>query len=129
MYFKVRLAEVSLGNVRSGQSRRIKWLNLLGSKSYMWINSNLLQVDEVVPLLAEGLRAVQKVEDFVDATIGEDCSYECNRQKIPAPKPGHVPSSNGKFNLLAKSKYIKSNKSKISKKLLLSPKKLLVMCN
>ena len=49
----------------------------------------------MVPLIAEGLRAVRKVEDFVDATIGEDCSFECKKGKSPAPKPGHVPTSNG----------------------------------
>jgi hypothetical protein len=54
------------------------------------------QVDEMVPLISEGLRAVQKVEDFVDATIGEDCAFECKGSKVPAPKPGHVPTSNGR---------------------------------
>ena len=58
-----------------------------------WI---LPKVDEMVPLISEGLRAVQKVEDFVDATIGEDCAFECKGSKVPAPRPGHVPTSNGR---------------------------------
>jgi hypothetical protein len=49
----------------------------------------------MMPLISEGLRAVQKVEDFVDATIGEDCAYECTKDKVPAPKLNHVPKSNG----------------------------------
>ena len=53
----------------------------------------------MVPLISQGLRAVQKVEDFVDATIGEDCTYECPKSRVPAPKPHHVPKSNGNFTI------------------------------
>ena len=53
------------------------------------------QVNDMLPLVAEGLKAVQKAEEFIDASIGEECQFECRRGKVPASKPGHRPSSNG----------------------------------
>jgi hypothetical protein len=60
----------------------------------------LFQIDEMIPMITEGLRAVQKVEDFVDAAIGEECHFECSAKgRVPVPRPGHVPSSNGKISM------------------------------
>lgn len=52
-------------------------------------------VDDMLPIISKGIVAVQKVEEFVDATIGEDCSFECPGSQVPRSKQGHVTSSNG----------------------------------
>jgi len=56
--------------------------------------------NELLPLIAKGLKAVQKVEDFVDATIGEDCQFECPNKNLPVPKKGHKPTTNGNQNFI-----------------------------
>ena len=52
-------------------------------------------MNDMLPLLADGLRAVQKAEECFDATIGEDCQFECRKGLTPASNPVHRPSSNG----------------------------------
>lgn len=46
--------------------------------------------------LKQGLKMVQKVEAFVDNTIGEDCQFVCdNPQFVPRPNQNHKPTTNG----------------------------------
>jgi len=52
-------------------------------------------LDQVLPSLQEGLRAVKKFEEFVDNTIEEDCYYECPGGARPQPNSRHSQTSNG----------------------------------
>ena len=35
---------------------------------------------DILPYVKEGVQMVQKAEKFVDSAIGEDCSYECDKE-------------------------------------------------
>ena len=37
---------------------------------------------EVLPYVHEGVKMVQRAEQFVDSAIGEDCTYECDREGV-----------------------------------------------
>ena len=37
---------------------------------------------DVLPYIHEGVKMVQRAEQFVDSAIGEDCTYECEREGI-----------------------------------------------
>ena len=53
-------------------------------------------LDGVLPMLADGLKAVKKFEEFVDNTIEEDCYYECPKgYELRGQKEDHEETSNG----------------------------------
>ena len=37
---------------------------------------------EVLPYVHEGVKMVRRAEQFVDSAIGEDCTYECDREGV-----------------------------------------------
>ena len=47
---------------------------LAGAKKYF---------DGLVPYISDGIKMVDRVEKFVDSTIGEDCTFECRRGLEP----------------------------------------------
>jgi len=60
------------------------------------LGSAKMYLDQVLPMISDGLKAVKKFEEFVDNTIEEDCYFECPRgQKLLGPKQEHVRTSNG----------------------------------
>jgi hypothetical protein len=69
--------------------------DLLSSLKDSLKNAQEYVSNELLPLIAKGLQAAQKVEEFVDATIGEDCQFVCPNKNSPVPKKGHKPSTNG----------------------------------
>lgn len=52
-------------------------------------------LNDLLPLISDGLKAVQRFEEFVDNTIDEDCFYQCPRGQTTLPREGHVGTSNG----------------------------------
>ena len=52
-------------------------------------------LDNVLPMISDGLKAVKKFEEFVDNTIEEDCFFECPNGKLAYPNEKHVKTSNG----------------------------------
>ena len=38
-------------------------------------------LDQVLPMISDGLKAVKRFEEFVDNTIEEDCFFQCPRGK------------------------------------------------
>lgn len=52
-------------------------------------------LDQVLPMISDGLKAVKKFEEFVDNTIEEDCYFECPVGKVIKPNDNHVKTSNG----------------------------------
>ena len=53
-------------------------------------------LNNVLPMISDGLKAVKKFEEFVDNTIEEDCYYECPRgQTLAGARSEHVKTSNG----------------------------------
>ena len=52
-------------------------------------------LDQVLPMISDGLKAVKKFEEFVDNTIEEDCYFECPVGKVIKPNDNHVVTSNG----------------------------------
>jgi len=52
-------------------------------------------LNQLTPLIADGLKAVQRFEEFIDNTIDEDCYFQCPRGKTPVPQKGHVGVTNG----------------------------------
>ena len=52
-------------------------------------------LDQVLPMISDGLKAVKRFEEFVDNTIEEDCYYECPLGKFLRPNEKHVKTSNG----------------------------------
>jgi len=40
-------------------------------------------------------RHIRNVEEFLDATLDEDCVFECPEGWVAKPRPSHVPTSNG----------------------------------
>ena len=47
---------------------------LAGAKKYF---------DDLAPFISDGIKMVDRVEKFVDSTIGEDCTFECRRGLEP----------------------------------------------
>ena len=47
---------------------------LAGAKKYF---------DDLVPYISDGIKMVDRVEKFVDSTIGEECTFECRRGLEP----------------------------------------------
>ena len=47
---------------------------LAGAKKYF---------DDLAPYISDGIKMVDRVEKFVDSTIGEDCTFECRRGLEP----------------------------------------------
>ena len=47
---------------------------LSGAKKYF---------DDLIPYISDGIKMVDRVEKFVDSTIGEDCTFECRRGREP----------------------------------------------
>ena len=47
---------------------------LSGAKKYF---------DDLVPYISDGIKMVDRVEKFVDSTIGEECTFECRRGLEP----------------------------------------------
>ena len=39
--------------------------------------------DDLAPYISDGIKMVDRVEKFVDSTIGEDCTFECRRGLEP----------------------------------------------
>ena len=39
--------------------------------------------DDLIPYISDGIKMVDRVEKFVDSTIGEDCTFECRRGREP----------------------------------------------
>ena len=37
----------------------------------------VLFLDDVLPMISNGIKAVQKFEEFLDNSIEEDCFFEC----------------------------------------------------
>lgn len=61
--------------------------NTLGSaKTYL---------NDLLPLINSGLKAVQKFEEFIDNTIEEDCFYQCPYGQVAMERSSHVKTSNG----------------------------------
>lgn len=53
-------------------------------------------LSDTISYLKEGLNIIQKLEEFVDNTIGEECIFECDKRGfIPRARKDHVPTSNG----------------------------------
>jgi len=53
-------------------------------------------LDQVLPMITDGLKAVKKFEEFVDNTIEEDCYFECPKgQTLLGPMKEHFQTSNG----------------------------------
>ena len=53
-------------------------------------------LNNVLPMISDGLKAVKKFEEFVDNTIEEDCYFECPKgQELSGAKKEHVRTSNG----------------------------------
>jgi len=52
-------------------------------------------LDDILPLISNGIKAVQKFEEFVENSIEEDCHYECPRGREARPRPTHVQTANG----------------------------------
>ena len=47
--------------------------SLYGLKSY---------AADILPYVQKGVKMVQKAEKFVDSAIGEDCTYECDKEGL-----------------------------------------------
>jgi len=77
LIFFVAVAEAFLDDIKS---------TLGTAKTYM---------DQMLPLISDGLKAVKKFEEFVDNTIEEDCYFECPRGKVVKPNENHTKTSNG----------------------------------
>ncbi len=45
--------------------------------------------------LKKGVDLIRNVDEFIENTIGEDCTYECPSPQKAIPKSGHYPKSNG----------------------------------
>jgi len=52
-------------------------------------------LDQLLPLISDGLKAVQRFEEFVDNAIEEDCYFQCPRGQSLVPRGGHTGTSNG----------------------------------
>eukprot|EP00088_Acartia_fossae_P029292 TRINITY_DN30138_c0_g1_i1.p1 TRINITY_DN30138_c0_g1~~TRINITY_DN30138_c0_g1_i1.p1 ORF type:complete len:236 (+),score=25.06 TRINITY_DN30138_c0_g1_i1:130-837(+) len=52
-------------------------------------------LDDILPMISNGIKAVQKFEEFVDNSIDEDCYYECPVGYEMKPSESHVKSANG----------------------------------
>ncbi len=52
-------------------------------------------LDEVTPYVVDGLKMVERAEQFIDSTIGEECEFECRRGLVKRARKGHQPKSNG----------------------------------
>ena len=52
-------------------------------------------LDQVLPLISDGLKAVKKFEEFVDNSIEEDCFFECPNGKVIKVNDNHIKTSNG----------------------------------
>ena len=52
-------------------------------------------LDDVTPYIMDGIKMVERAEQFVDSTIGEECEFVCRKGLVPRQKPGHVPDANG----------------------------------
>ncbi len=37
----------------------------------------MLIIDEILPLISNGIKAVQRFEEFVENSIDEDCYFQC----------------------------------------------------
>ncbi|XP_023323403.1 group XIIB secretory phospholipase A2-like protein [Eurytemora carolleeae] len=59
------------------------------------LNSARGYLDEILPMISNGIKAVQKFEEFVENSIEEDCYYECPKGNTKTPKPDHVQTANG----------------------------------
>jgi len=73
----IKLSEAFLEDIKS---------TLGSAKTYL---------DQMLPLISDGLKAVKKFEEFVDNTIEEDCYFECPRGKKVEANKKHVKTSNG----------------------------------
>ena len=49
------------------------------------LNGLMNYTAEVLPYLHKGVKMVQQAEQFVDSAIGEDCTYECDKEGIHSP--------------------------------------------
>ena len=53
-------------------------------------------LNDILPMINGGLKAVKQFEEFVENTLDEECYFECPRGKVlRGPKPGHHKTSNG----------------------------------
>jgi len=52
-------------------------------------------LNDLLPLINSGIKAVKKFEEFIDNTIEEDCYFQCPRGHIARARSGHVKTSNG----------------------------------
>jgi len=52
-------------------------------------------LDDVLPMISNGIKAVQKFEEFVENSIDEDCYYECPKGTVMTPRESHVQTANG----------------------------------
>jgi len=59
------------------------------------LGSAKIYMDQMLPLISDGLKAVKKFEEFVDNTIEEDCYFECPRGKTVEVNKNHIKTSNG----------------------------------
>lgn len=60
------------------------------------LNGLMNYTAEVLPYLHKGVKMVQQAEQFVDSAIGEDCTYECDKEGYEAlPRSGYIKTSNG----------------------------------
>jgi len=50
---------------------------------------------DLLPLISDGLKAVQRFEQFVDNAIDEECVFECRKGYSLVSKAGHEGTSNG----------------------------------
>eukprot|EP00088_Acartia_fossae_P023900 TRINITY_DN24881_c0_g1_i1.p1 TRINITY_DN24881_c0_g1~~TRINITY_DN24881_c0_g1_i1.p1 ORF type:complete len:194 (-),score=22.92 TRINITY_DN24881_c0_g1_i1:155-736(-) len=59
------------------------------------LNSAKGYLDEILPLISNGIKAVQRFEEFVENSIDEDCYYQCPKGKVMKAKDSHVKTANG----------------------------------
>jgi len=52
-------------------------------------------LDDILPIINNGIRTVQKFEEFVENAIDEDCYYECEKGAVKEAREGHIYTSNG----------------------------------
>jgi len=52
-------------------------------------------IDDILPLVSNGIKAVQKFEEFVENSIEEDCFIECPKGSLLMPRANHEQTANG----------------------------------
>ena len=60
------------------------------------IDEAKVYLNDILPMINGGLKAVKQFEEFVENTLDEECYFECPRGKVlKGPRLGHHKTSNG----------------------------------